>query len=95
VDVGPLVVPDAEPAKRIEPCKRALDHGLSTRHILPLLAMRGTRHGSGLGQWRWVKAYPGASTLGLSARLPHSLSLANFHGVDPMRWSAVAGFLPL
>jgi transposase len=29
-------------------------HGLRARHILPLLAMRRTRHGSGLGRWRWV-----------------------------------------
>jgi transposase len=28
--------------------------GLRARHILPLLAMRRTKHGSGLGQWRWV-----------------------------------------
>jgi len=28
--------------------------GLRTRHILPLLAMRRTKNGSGLGQWRWV-----------------------------------------
>jgi transposase len=35
---------DAEPIRQ----------GLRTRHILPLLARRGTTHGSGLGQWRWV-----------------------------------------
>jgi transposase len=29
-------------------------HGLRTRSILPLLAMRRTAHGSGLGRWRWV-----------------------------------------
>jgi transposase len=29
-------------------------HGLRTRHMLPLLAMRRAKHGSGLGQWRWV-----------------------------------------
>jgi transposase len=28
--------------------------GLRTRGILPLLAMRRTPHGSGLGRWRWV-----------------------------------------
>ena len=28
--------------------------GLRTRGILPLLAMRRTKHGSGLGTWRWV-----------------------------------------
>lgn len=28
--------------------------GLRARHILPLLAVRRTRHGSGLGRWRWV-----------------------------------------
>src|SRR5206468_8561317 len=28
--------------------------GLRARHILPLLAVRGTKHGSGLGRWRWV-----------------------------------------
>jgi transposase len=29
-------------------------HGLRTRSILPVLAMRRTAHGSGLGRWRWV-----------------------------------------
>ena len=28
--------------------------GLRARHILPLLAMRRTKHGSGFGRWRWV-----------------------------------------
>src|ERR1700736_2925012 len=28
--------------------------GLRARHIVPLLAMRNTAHGSGLGRWRWV-----------------------------------------
>jgi transposase len=28
--------------------------GLHGRGILPLLAMRNTEHGSGLGRWRWV-----------------------------------------
>ena len=27
---------------------------MRARHILPLLAMRRTKHGSGLGRWRWV-----------------------------------------
>lgn len=27
---------------------------MRARRILPLLAMRNTRHGSGLGRWRWV-----------------------------------------
>jgi transposase len=27
---------------------------LRTRHTLPLLAMRRTENGSGLGRWRWV-----------------------------------------
>lgn len=31
-----------------------IPHGLRTRGILPLLAMRRTAHGSGLGRWRWV-----------------------------------------
>ena len=35
---------DAEPVRQ----------GLRARHILPLLAMRNTNHGSGLGRWRWV-----------------------------------------
>ena len=30
--------------------------GLRARHIVPLLAMRNTAHGSGLGRWRWVVA---------------------------------------
>ena len=29
-------------------------HGLRIRGILPLLAMRRTPHGGGLGRWRWV-----------------------------------------
>jgi transposase len=29
-------------------------HGLRARHILPLLAVRRAKHGSGLGRWRWV-----------------------------------------
>ena len=28
--------------------------GLRARHIVPLLAVRRTKHGSGLGQFRWV-----------------------------------------
>lgn len=31
-----------------------IGHGLRARHILPLVAMRYTKHGSGLGRWRWV-----------------------------------------
>ncbi len=34
--------------------QRPSDPGLRTRGILPLLAMRRTKHGSGLGTWRWV-----------------------------------------
>jgi transposase len=29
-------------------------HGLRVRRIHPLLAKRCTKHGSGLGRWRWV-----------------------------------------
>jgi transposase len=32
----------------------AIRCGLRTRGIIPLLAMRRTAHGSGLGRWRWV-----------------------------------------
>ena len=32
----------------------AIRSGLRTRGILPLLAMRRIKHGSGLGTWRWV-----------------------------------------
>jgi transposase len=32
----------------------AIRRGLQTRHIVPLLAIRRTAHGSGLGRWRWV-----------------------------------------
>jgi transposase len=32
----------------------AIRRGLRTRHIVSLLAMRRTEHGSGLGRWRWV-----------------------------------------
>lgn len=32
----------------------AIRQGLRVRHIVPLLAMRNTDHGSGLGRWRWV-----------------------------------------
>jgi transposase len=33
---------------------RRIRRGLRTRHIVPMLAMRRTAHGSGLGRWRWV-----------------------------------------
>jgi len=32
----------------------AIRRGLRARHIEPLVAMRRTKNGSGLGQWRWV-----------------------------------------
>jgi transposase len=32
----------------------AIRRGLRSRHIVPALAMRRTKHGSGLGRWRWV-----------------------------------------
>jgi transposase len=32
----------------------AIRQGMRGRRILPLLAMRNTEHGSGLGRWRWV-----------------------------------------
>jgi transposase len=32
----------------------AIRHGLRARHIVALLVMRRTTHGSGLGRWRWV-----------------------------------------
>jgi transposase len=32
----------------------AIREGLRERGIVPLLAMRNTEHGSGLGRWRWV-----------------------------------------
>jgi transposase len=32
----------------------AIRRGLRARHIVPWLAMRRTKHGSGLGRWRWV-----------------------------------------
>lgn len=32
----------------------AIRYGLRTRGILPLVARRRTKHGSGLGTWRWV-----------------------------------------
>jgi transposase len=32
----------------------AIRRGLRARHIEPLIAMRRTKHGSGLGRWRWV-----------------------------------------
>jgi transposase len=33
---------------------KAIRQGLRNRGIVPLLAMRNTEHGSGLGRWRWV-----------------------------------------
>jgi transposase len=33
---------------------QAIRQGLRGRGIVPLLAMRNTAHGSGLGRWRWV-----------------------------------------
>ena len=32
----------------------AIRHGVRARHIVALLAVRRTTHGSGLGRWRWV-----------------------------------------
>jgi transposase len=32
----------------------AIRQGLRARRIVPLLAKRNTKHGSGLGRWRWV-----------------------------------------
>jgi transposase len=32
----------------------AVRQGLRARYIIPLLAMRNTKHGSRLGRWRWV-----------------------------------------
>jgi transposase len=32
----------------------AIRQGMRGRGILPLVAMRNTEHGSGLGRWRWV-----------------------------------------
>ena len=32
----------------------AIRQGLRELGIVPLLAMRNTEHGSGLGRWRWV-----------------------------------------
>jgi transposase len=40
----------ADRAYDAEPIRRALRR----RQILPRLAMRNTKHGSGLGRWRWV-----------------------------------------
>jgi len=34
--------------------RRRFDVGCGLGHIVPLLAMRRTGHGSGLGRWRWV-----------------------------------------
>jgi transposase len=33
---------------------QSIRQGLRVRGIVPLLAMRNTAHGSGLGRWRWV-----------------------------------------
>jgi transposase len=32
----------------------SIRQGLRVRGILPMLAMRNTEHGSGMGRWRWV-----------------------------------------
>ena len=32
----------------------AIRHGLRARHIVAVLAVRRTTHGSRLGRWRWV-----------------------------------------
>jgi hypothetical protein len=32
----------------------AIRRGLRGRGIVPILAIRNTEHGSGLGKWRWV-----------------------------------------
>jgi transposase len=33
---------------------QSIRQGLRVRGIVPVLAMRNTEHGSGLGHWRWV-----------------------------------------
>jgi transposase len=33
---------------------QSIRKGLRVRGIVPVLAMRNTEHGSGLGRWRWV-----------------------------------------
>ena len=46
-----------ERAKRcdeIPTTHRATARSAGARRIVPLLAIRRTTHGSGLGQWRWV-----------------------------------------
>ena len=53
--------PRGRPRRRLDSLlgDRAYDaeyirYALRARQILPLLAIRNTKHGSGLGQWRWV-----------------------------------------
>ena len=60
-DIPPLQGPRGRPRSRPDSLlgDRAYDaeyirHALRTRQILPQLAMRNTKHGSGLGRWRWV-----------------------------------------
>ena len=47
----------------------AIRRGLRARHIVPCLAMRRNRHGSGLGRWRWVveRTFAGSISFGVCA----------------------------
>ena len=60
-DIPPLQRPRGRPRCRPDSVlgDRAYDaesirRALRTRQIVPRLAMRNTKHGSGLGRWRWV-----------------------------------------
>lgn len=60
-DIPPLQGPRGRPRSRPDRIlgDRAYDaenirRALRVRNILPLLAMRNTENGSGLGRWRWV-----------------------------------------
>jgi hypothetical protein len=53
---------------------------LRTRHILPLLAMRNTKNGSGLGVWRWVVER--TFTTGTGAKRKYALQNVWLRGVQ-------------
>lgn len=49
----PRYRPDCVLGDRAYDAKK-IRRALRARHVLPVLAMRNTENGSGLGRWRWV-----------------------------------------
>jgi transposase len=70
----------------------AIRRGLRTRHIVPLLAMRRTNHGSGLGRWRWSRSgrLPGSTSSGACASATTSAPTSTKRSSPPVRADLLA-----